>query len=254
MIFMTYPSVHIKQSILYSVVVLYEYSHHRNSNKISEDHLKSTFICLQCSFYCMEVCWNGKTVLAFLFSPWLNHCESSRRETKRERPAICAFIMWLFGATVQTTDGLRGPISLHPLFHWVEMIPSVSSPLRAPSHHRSSFSPCMCALSIKRSISFRRPQGATSTLAQIGIAQSGPLQPLPFLHTRPPMWLSDGPPSCTQWPTVKSRRLVACNMTCDIRLTQWHKRRPGSVVHPTMPLVCCLFSSVLMSQCYCSVL
>lgn len=61
-------------------------------------------------------------------------------------------------------------LSLHSLFHWFQMIPSVSSPPRAPSHHRSSFSPCMCALSIKRSISFRRPQGATSTLAQIGIA------------------------------------------------------------------------------------
>ncbi len=125
-------------------------------------------------------------------------------------------------------------LSLHSLFHWVEMIPSISSPPRAPSHHRSSFSPCMCALSIKRSISFRWPQGATSTLAQIGIAQSFPLPPLPFLHTRLPIWLSDSPPSCTQWPWAKSRCLVACYMTCDIRLTQWHKRKAGSVVHPTM--------------------
>lgn len=139
MIFMTYPSVHIKQSILYSVVILYEYSHHRNFYKIPEDHLMATFKCLQCSFYCMKVCWNRKTVLAFLFSSWLNHCESSRRETKRERPAICAFIMWLFGATVQTTDGLQGPISLSiHSFIGLRWFPP-SRPLRGPhlitDHH-----------------------------------------------------------------------------------------------------------------------
>ncbi len=182
----------------------------------------------------MKVCWNEKTVLAFIFSSWLNHCESSRRETKREAGHMCFYtlIVWSNSTDYRWSAGTN--LSLHSLFHWVEMIPSISSPPRAPSHHRSSFSPCMCALSIKRSISFRWPQGATSTLAQIGIAQSFPLPPLPFLHTRPPMWLSDSPPSCTQWPWAKSRCLVACYMTCDIRLTQWHKRRAGSVVHPTM--------------------
>jgi len=35
-------------------------------------------------------------------------------------------------------------------------------------------------------------------------------------------------------------------MTYDMRLTQWHKRMPGSEAHPTLALVCCLFST---TQC-----
>lgn len=110
-----------------------------------------------------------------------------QRNKEREAGHMCFYnvIVWSNSTDYGWSAGTN--LSLHSLFHWVEMIPSISSPLRAPSLHRSSFSPCMCALSIKRSISFRRPQGATSTLAQIGIAQSVPLPPLPFLHTRPPM-------------------------------------------------------------------
>lgn len=76
--------------------------------------------------------------LFFSHHDWIivNHPTEKQRE--RGQP-ICAFIMWLFGATVRTTDGLRGPISLSiHSFIGLRWFPP-SRPLRGPhlitDHH-----------------------------------------------------------------------------------------------------------------------
>lgn len=146
-----------------------------------------------------------------------------QRKKKREKP-ICAFIMWLFEATVQAKQGLClrhlwGPISLSiHLFIGFRRFP-LSPPLRGPhliTDHHSHLACVPFQLSAQfLSDDPREPQAHWPRIESPNRSLSHPSH----------FCVPDADPLPAQSdPEWKADASVACYMTCDIRLTQWHKR------------------------------
>lgn len=168
----------------------------------------------------------------------------TEKEKEKEQP-ICAFITWLFEATVQTKQGLClrhlwGPVSLSIHFfigfRWFPPSPPLRGPHLITDHHSH-----LACVPFQLSAQFlsddpREPQAHWPRLESPNRSLSHPSR-FCAPDTDPLPAQSD--------PEWKAHASVACYMTCDIRLTQWHKRMPGSATHPTMALVCCLFSTIL---------
>lgn len=104
-IFMSYPSVHIKTKH----ILLFFMNIHTTEIQIKSFETISRWPLYVCSVYGRFDEMERLYWLFFSHHDWI--IAKHPAEKQRERLAG-PFIMWLFGATVQTTEGLRGPISL----------------------------------------------------------------------------------------------------------------------------------------------
>lgn len=186
------------------------------------------------------------TVFAFLIISESLQSTLPRKKESGRAAHMCFYNVIVWSNSIQTAQDLClrrlwGPISLSIHFfigfRWFPPSPPLRGPHLITDHHSH-----LACVPFQLSAQFlsddpREPQARWPRLESPNRSLSHPSR---FCAPTPD---ADPLPAHSD-PEWKADASVACYMTCDIRITQWHKRMPGIAAHPTMALVCCLFITI----------